>query len=392
MARGKRSRALFEVIKQSQELQSRKARSAAPPIERSVGAAPLSTTIVNWFRRRPKDAPPVPPSTFVSGSFEPVMRELTPPAPEPTEAASDEPREAAAETSSDRDGATGHDAPYTRVFLDEDPPSEASSGSPHDTAITTAITSTEEPAPIDTAAESVDSGGTDDLDAPSVEREATTARHTVTPRTSPHNQVTFVLSYPSIAISLVAAALLLTVAFLAGRHSRSPWTGPTLADLQAGKPTPAVMDLGKSGPVLSAPTAAAPDQQVRSQASEAAKAVRSKESVQEKPSAPEANADAPLTVPSADRRRVVGRNYIIAQSYPDPDNAEKAAAVLRKANIPVTVEQLDYAPGWYCVVTEVGFDRVSVPDCERYQKLIRDCNNQARASRVRFEPYLYKWK
>lgn len=94
-----------------------------------------------------------------------------------------------------------------------------------------------------------------------------------------------------------------------------------------------------------------------------------------------------------DKRRIIGRNYIIAQSYPDAENASKAAALLARHNIPATVEQIDAAPGWFCVVSEIGFDRISSQDCEQYQQLIKDLNVHVKAARLKaFEPYLYKWK
>jgi hypothetical protein len=164
---------------------------------------------------------------------------------------------------------------------------------------------------------------------------------------------------------------------MAGRKSapRVSLTGPTLEQLQQGKSSPDVLNLKNTPPeaTLSRGAETKPPAPQRVE-----------------PVADDAAANTPAT---PDRRRIGGRNYIIAQSYPDPDNAEKAAALLRKNNIPVTVEQLDAAPGWYCVVTEVGFDRVSSPDCDRYQKLIKDINPQTKAARLKdFQPYLYKWK
>ena len=218
----------------------------------------------------------------------------------------------------------------------------------HDTAITTAIT--------------------DDTD----ERPA----HATTDTRS----LQFSLSYPTMFIAAAAFLMLLTVAFLAGRKGapRLALTGPTLEQLQQSKPSPEVMNLKNTraettlsgGEVKSA---------------KSAEVAPRNEPVRQQPAAQ------PLT---PDRRRIVGRNYIIAQSYPDPDNAEKAAALMQKNNIPVSVEQLDAAPGWYCVVTQVGFDRVSSPDCERYQKLIKDLSPQARSAKLKSfdEPYLYKWK
>jgi hypothetical protein len=234
----------------------------------------------------------------------------------------------------------------------------------------------------------------DTPDEPAAVTEPAPRRATATQRT-----LQLSLTYPSAAVATLAAVLLLAVAFLAGRHTAPPTlTGPTLSQLQAQKPLPDVLNLGGGQPrqtvtppgESTADAARAPRVPVtpppdRREAANKPLVVSSSGSGPAEPTAP-ASA-------SGDRRRVIGRHYIIAQSYPDPEGAAKAADMLRRNNIPVSVEQLDYAPGWYCVVTEVGFDRIRSDEYQRYEKLIRDLNAQVTAARMkRFDPYPYKWK
>gem|GEM_PF-3288783 len=433
MARGRNSRALFEVIKQSQEQQAR--RSSQP-------AGGLMSSVLEWFKPAKKAPSPTPKRARKPAA--PVMRQVVPesiasqnsPAEsEPTrdeftgeitgrvssqatfdapttdssvhaerqfveERSTDarydsksEPESSAEQANAQADSAPpawgdaaaeidshagyestsyGSPSPNPResadhVFAPDDAPAEADRvqledddrasysqtyatvhATAHDTAITTAIT--------------------DDTD----ERPA----HATTDTRS----LQFSLSYPTMFIAAAAFLMLLTVAFLAGRKGapRLALTGPTLEQLQQSKPSPEVMNLKNTR----AETTLSGGE---GKSAKSAEVAPRNEPVRQQPAAQ------PLT---PDRRRIVGRNYIIAQSYPDPDNAEKAAALMQKNNIPVSVEQLDAAPGWYCVVTQVGFDRVSSPDCERYQKLIKDLSPQARSAKLKSfdEPYLYKWK
>lgn len=381
MAKRKHSRALFEVIKQTQEAQSRRSTTTLRPVERK------ENPIFAWFKRRsqPKrmTLPPVDPvmrevpeeidPTNVPVQTRRFSRDLHGDVPEETFVKDDsstvEGQEDMAHAQADASRAEYAQEESTaadQVFADTMPTQAEESSvehvfasqpvSSHDTAH--AMTPPDESAdveePVTAAAPKLRSSG---------------------------RQVHLVLSYPSIAVASIAGLLLLTVAFLAGRQTARPfaYTGPTLSQLQAQKPSPDVMNLnaGETTATLSSNKEAAPPTMLANTQEKTAPAQPSNAAIE----------------PAADRRRVVGRNYIIAQSYPDEDNANKAAEVLRKNNIPVSIEQIDAAPGWYCVVSEVGFDRVKTDECERYQKLIKDANAQAKAARLKaFEPWLYKWK
>lgn len=378
MAKRKHSRALFEVIKQTQEAQSRRSTTTLRPVERK------ENPIFAWFKRRsqPKrmTLPPVDPvMREVPEENDPTnvpvrrfSREVHGDVPEETfvqDAAAEQPQvhaEIQRETENRHDEYSAEESTAAdHVFADTAPAHTEDSTvehvfasqpvSSHDTAH--AMTPPDESADVEEPAPAA---------APKLR--------------SSGRQVHLVLSYPSIAVASIAGLLLLTVAFLAGRQTARPfaYTGPTLSQLQAQKPSPDVMNLnaGETTATLSSNKEAAPPTMLANA----------------EKSAPTQPQNAAIE-PAADRRRVVGRNYIIAQSYPDEDNANKAAEVLRKNNIPVSIEQIDAAPGWYCVVSEVGFDRVKTEECERYQKLIKDANAQAKAARLKaFEPWLYKWK
>jgi hypothetical protein len=207
-----------------------------------------------------------------------------------------------------------------------------------------------------------------------------------------HRQLTVTLSYTGAGIAAAAAVMLLASAFLAGKHLSRPKygpTGPTLAQVRDGRAFPDVLNVGSASPKASV-------ESIDGVESAAGDGIGGSESPPPRiVSTPrDERADgAPSPPPIADARRVAGRNYIIAQSYPDRETADKAADLLNRNNIPVTVEQLDYAPNWFCVVTRVGFDRVKAPEYERYEKLIRDANAQAAAARMKkYDPYPYKWK
>ncbi|MCS7033665.1 MAG: hypothetical protein NZ561_06675 [Phycisphaerae bacterium] len=390
MARSKHSRALFEVIKQSQELAAKRQQ---PRTSGGAGA------LLSWLRGRGR--PPAKSSAPKPLNL-PVMREVSPPPPpqnhvevrrasryndpariiEPAEPSGTGEIEvesavervfhddsadtvsgrssAGAQAVADVESASGEEAAGTEFAATGEEPAPGASGSAHDTAVAMPALA-QDSAGVPAAEEApVHAGGRR--------------------RSRQDGQVHLVLSYPSIGVATIALMLLMIVSFLAGRQTARPIarTGPTLAQLQNSQPSPDVLSLG-----------ATPGTTTVTQSSEP---VADRKSAARTTTPPVANDSIPAA-PAPDRRRVIGRNYIIAQSYPDPDHAAKAADLLNRNNIPVTVEQIDAAPGWYCVVTEVGFDRVSTSECERYQKLIRDVNAQARAARLKaFEPYLYKWK
>ena len=97
-------------------------------------------------------------------------------------------------------------------------------------------------------------------------------------------------------------------------------------------------------------------------------------------------------------RRVIGRQYVIIQSYP-PDKkklAEEGCDYLVKSGIPCTVEKAP--PGWpqtwFSIVGTTGFDKASGPAYDDYMTdVMRVSEKYAGQSRFnKFDPMPVKWK
>lgn len=356
MAKGKHSRALFEVIKQTQERQQQERRDPSPAA--AGGGTPFSATAPratrsSWlaFLRRPPVVDIGDPRA--AGHAKPVAarvvyREISDDG-RPTDAA---------------DAAEPREAPFAE-------PEHADASS-----------AVEEPSaePVVAAERTMLCDGAD----------AAVAASDLAPPAAPR-QVHVTLSYAGVGIATAAGVILLVSAFLVGKHfARPPYAGngPSLAQIKGGKAFPDVLNVGSASP-RSAVTGA-PESADEIDIFGASGAAPPPPQIAAAPTGGDASS-APAG--ATDGRRVANRNYIIAQSYPDREIADKAAGLLNRNNIPVSVEQLDYAPGWFCVVTRVGFDRVKTQEYERYEKLIRDVNVQAVQARLKkFDPYPYKWK
>ncbi|MDB5329023.1 MAG: hypothetical protein JWP03_174 [Phycisphaerales bacterium] len=101
--------------------------------------------------------------------------------------------------------------------------------------------------------------------------------------------------------------------------------------------------------------------------------------------------------PEGQSQRVIGLNYVIAQSYPDVKSATEARDFLVKSGIGCTVVQgpRDFThENWFSVVGTRGFDHIHTPECEAYVKSIEKSNDRFAAGSKfkRFEPHLYRWK
>ena len=97
---------------------------------------------------------------------------------------------------------------------------------------------------------------------------------------------------------------------------------------------------------------------------------------------------------SQENGRVVGRNYIVVQSYPDISTANEAREHLAKSGISCTVEKgLSFAPRWYCVVTLAGFEKVSSREYEDCVRKIQSASNRFVSPKFKkFEPQAYRWR
>ena len=110
----------------------------------------------------------------------------------------------------------------------------------------------------------------------------------------------------------------------------------------------------------------------------------------------------PATFYSDDPHRQNGLNYVIIQSYPDRETADKAAEFLRNNGIGCSVER--NLPNWPlaawpngCVVVGFrGYTKVSNnPSLEAYKKSIMEVSGKFTVGRSRFaafSPTMYLWK
>jgi len=109
----------------------------------------------------------------------------------------------------------------------------------------------------------------------------------------------------------------------------------------------------------------------------------------------------PATFFTDDPHRSVGLNYMIIQSYPNKETAEKAADFLTKHGITCTVEK--NLPNWRlpwndgCVVVGIrGFAKVTNnPSLDAYKKSIMDVSGKFTSNRAgfaAFAPTPYLWK
>jgi hypothetical protein len=159
------------------------------------------------------------------------------------------------------------------------------------------------------------------------------------------------------------------LAYLAGK-SRSndapPQTSPSTPELVAGPANPQVLDVSRS----STPNA---------------------------PAQPETRATPPVKAQSS-LDRVVGRQYVVIQSYRDLETANAAKDFLSKNGMPCTVEKglKEWADSsWYVVVGLQGFDRTgSNPEYEKHITNLRKLGTQfARDSKYKeFQPTSYRWR
>jgi hypothetical protein len=223
------------------------------------------------------------------------------------------------------------------------------------------------------------------LSAPVVEQAADSsapAAPGIDMKLDPERQrITFQVSYTSAIIAAFAVLVAVGLAYIIGSHIRNNSSrglaGPSTEQLRKGPVHAAVLDVKPPAPLANKTTAPLLE------ADDAITALPTKTEV-------------PTTEPSA--QRVISRNYIVVQIYPEEKNANDARDLLAKNNIPCTVEKglTGYAaPSWYCVVTLTGFDHIrNNPEYDNYENSIRDLSTKfAGTSKFKkFEPQAYKWK
>ena len=195
-----------------------------------------------------------------------------------------------------------------------------------------------------------------------------------------HQQITFKVSYYSAIVTAFTVIVAIGLAFVVGRKmSHGPiaaTASPSSAELRSQPAHPEVLDLAS-----------------------AATASRTELITPSSDSAQLASIKTPTKLPApADLQRVIGRQYVVIQIYPDKKSADDAAALLGKNNIPCTVENglTGWATSkWWCVVGTTGFDHIrGNAEYERYEAAVNRVSEQFAASSKfkKFEPRAYRWK
>lgn len=190
--------------------------------------------------------------------------------------------------------------------------------------------------------------------------------------------IRFRLSYTSAAVAGFALVVAVVMAYVigrgVGREPAAPVASVTTEELQRGPSNPAVLEVSRS-----TETQRVADQITLAERNPTPTPV---------PPPPAANAKG--------EQRIVGMNYVIIQSYPEQEEAQQAAELLRQYGIPCTVEKgTPYAPRWYSVVGLQPFDQMSSnPQYTAYVKQIQTISNKfaGNSKFKRFEPKPFKWQ
>jgi hypothetical protein len=207
-------------------------------------------------------------------------------------------------------------------------------------------------------------------------------------------QISLRLSYTSALIGGFSIFIALGLAVLIGKSlSRGPATAianTSTQVLRQNPPTPGVMNVPRRAEVNGA-------NDVVEGARTAVPASTGTRVPQQTFSEPRP----PSTFFTDDPHRQNGLNYVIIQSYPNKETADKAAEFLTKHGVTCTVEK--NLPNWRlpwndgCVVVGIrGFAKVTNnPSLEAYRKSIMDVSakfTSNRAGFVAFAPTMYLWK
>jgi len=191
-------------------------------------------------------------------------------------------------------------------------------------------------------------------------------------------QITFKVSYNSAIVTGFTVLVTIGLAYLAGRKmSHGPiaaTASPSSAELRTQPAHPEVLDVAGNAKQMELLTSAGDNAQL-------------------------ASIKTSTTMPSSvNSQRIIGRTYVIIQIYPDKKNADDAAALLNKNNIPCTVENgvAGWASkSWWCVVGTTGFDHIrDNPDYKAYENAVNKVSEQfaANSKFKKFEPRAYRWK
>lgn len=196
-------------------------------------------------------------------------------------------------------------------------------------------------------------------------------------------------TYGSAAVAAFGLVVVMLLAFIIGSAlTRGPKTAGasiSIEELQAGPALPEVLKVDDKTPRRDA---AAPE----NTAPRPRPATAAQNSPQ--PVNPAPSSGNPQVIGA---KRIVGMQYILVQSYPDEEDAQKASDLLTKNGVHCTVEKNipGWGSSWYCVVSTTGFERIkSNPQYDQFLKAIRDIGAQSGSSSKfkRFDPRPIGWR
>jgi hypothetical protein len=351
MAKGKNSPALFEVISRG--------KLKPPGGSEASTSTPASTSLPIKATRRSLPRLSVPSWLFGrKGNTPKPVRFAAPPV-------DSVPAEPANLSSPASDAFDRAERAATVVFAGDDPTDQQSSG--HDLVNDDNVAIELEPQGSSSASSTLDP--------------------TSAPRRAAKRRPKLKITYTTAFVAGFAVVMVTGLAYIASRSGPRPVVGGTTLDALRSKPASGdVLNVRSGSAVVEAPPRLTPGELSR----QAAAGTLATEP--QLPSGKPATADG--TVAAPDVRRVIGRNYIIAQSYPDADVARRAADILTRNGVPATVEQLPaFSASWHCVVTQVGFDSVRSAEFSRYIDAIKKLNGSEEMKRIRgFDPTPFKWR
>jgi hypothetical protein len=249
---------------------------------------------------------------------------------------------------------------------------------------------------------------------------------TTTPRSRRRSAIQFMVDrdrhelfvrvrYTTAVVAGVSVVMLVALAYITGRHTgRGPASAMASAsaeEIAAGPVDKGVLDVtprggansggaaanGGSPAFSSSGAGAARPPAQRGTPSTQAPAVAPASVAPARPGASPSEPSAPPS-PENNGKRVVGRQYVLVQSYPPEQKkiAEDARDYLAQAGVVTTVEKAPagWPPAWFSVVGTAGFDRASGPAYQNYLGTIEKVNEKfaGKASFKRFDPTPIRWK
>jgi hypothetical protein len=390
MAKGKRAAALFEVIQAAKEREQLRAK----------GGGFLTPSW--WFKGKaangkpagtPAQAPPPPPKAVAR------PKNVLPPQPAPIVDEPDEPYPAEPEYPA----LSAADSDDTEtVVAAADAPSGTFTPEPAPPPVHHDFVDNEEPSLEDRTPEAPQQPS--QPAAPARPQRRPLIRTPVNVGVDKNRQqVVLRLSFTSAAISTFGLIVVIALAVLIGKSlskGPAPAGAASIADVKNGKANPSVMTVfqGKGGSD-DAPIPVAPPhklvQPVPNGGSQAKSGANNKQPESPKESTPSGTSAKQAVAGSTTGKRIIGKQYVLIQSYADPEDANDAVRALKSAGIDATVERIPRFTRWPCVVGTRGFDRTKDNrEFDDYLKAIRDVSNvfAGQSNYHRFDPQVLGWK